>query len=394
MSRPVRSLIPAPLLQMADPCSVYFYCVPAGPPENSAFQHCAVCLAEGLRALGIPFFSNTDYWRLSASSDQHLFNHDPSVSPGDCSIIVLNQEWLEHNDTLPRELFKTGRTYRTVFVDHLDGSFTDSWRPEMRQFDIIFKAHYNKDWPYPSNCRPWPFGLSNRIMEQTERIPPFRERRRAMLFNFRVHHAVRDVAKLELQQRFRALLPLDEKADAFGAIPQGADDHLQWRQTGRRHYPSYYQTLKQLVACAAFGGFFVPPLFDSGPAAAKWGERLTRRLDPLLSAIGMRPTQVLQWDSWRFWEALSAGCVTFHVDFDKYGARMPVMPQNWKHYIGIDLDHVDDAVERISAEPMLLENISVSGREWARENYSPVATAARFLNALGMDANVPNRALL
>ena len=370
---------------MADSSSVYFYCVPTGPAEDSAFQHCIVCLAEGLRDLGVPFYSNINYWRLSADGDRYLFNHDPSVAPEDCGIVVLNQEWLEHNAALPSEIFRSGRDYRTVFIDHLDGSFTDSWRPEMRRFDMILKAHYNRDWPYPSNCgQPWPFGLSNRILQQTSSIPPFSERRKEILFNFRVHHAVREVAKREMQQRFRTILPLDERADSFEAAPQEFDDYLQWCQTGRRHYPSYYRRLKQLAACAAFGGFFVPRLFDTGPRIAQWGERLSRRLDPVLHSVGMRSTRVMQWDSWRFWESLSAGCVTFHLDLEKYGARMPVMPENWKHYIGIDLDHVDDAVERIAGDPMLLEKISAAGREWVLKHYSPVPTATRFLEAVGL----------
>jgi len=87
----------------------------------------------------------------------------------------------------------------------------------------------------------------------------------------------------------------------------------------------------------------------------------------------------MQWDSWRLWESLAAGCVTFHVDFEKYGLYPPVMPENWRHYVGIDLNKIQEAVERIAAEPQLLENISLQARRWAIEHYSPVPTALRFL---------------
>jgi hypothetical protein len=78
-----------------------------------------------------------------------------------------------------------------------------------------------------------------------------------------------------------------------------------------------------------------------------------------------------------------AGCVTFHVDFDKYGIQLPVMPQNWRHYIGIDLDNIHDTVDRITDKPEILETISKEGRQWAIENYAPVPTALRFLEMLG-----------
>jgi hypothetical protein len=88
------------------------------------------------------------------------------------------------------------------------------------------------------------------------------------------------------------------------------------------------------------------------------------------------------WDSWRFWESLAAGCVTFHIDFDKYGAVLPVMPKNGQHYIGIDLDKLEDIVRRIATNPEILERISISGRQWAMENYGPIPTAVRFLNRI------------
>ncbi|WP_347237749.1 glycosyltransferase [Sphaerospermopsis sp. FACHB-1194] len=91
---------------------------------------------------------------------------------------------------------------------------------------------------------------------------------------------------------------------------------------------------------------------------------------------------IVQWDSWRFWESLAAGCVTFHLDFDKYGLDIPVMPENWRHYIGIDLDNVPAAIDRIVDEPEILEKIALEGRRWAIENYSPVPTALRFLETI------------
>ena len=99
--------------------------------------------------------------------------------------------------------------------------------------------------------------------------------------------------------------------------------------------------------------------------------------------LNLQSKRIIQWDSWRFWKSLAAGCVTFHVDFEKYGLHLPVMPENWRHYIGIDLDNVQEAVERIADEPEIVERISTEGRLWALEHYSPVPTALRFLGIVG-----------
>ena len=63
---------------------------------------------------------------------------------------------------------------------------------------------------------------------------------------------------------------------------------------------------------------------------------------------------------------------------------MPAMPENWKHYIGLNFDDLEGDAERIRAQPQLLENIASEGRRWALEHYSPVATARRFLDAIQM----------
>ncbi|MCV3213012.1 glycosyltransferase, partial [Plectonema radiosum NIES-515] len=152
--------------------------------------------------------------------------------------------------------------------------------------------------------------------------------------------------------------------------------YLHWLQTGKRHYPSYYDRLKKSAACAGFGGFFVPP-WPKNP-----GNVINRVVKQVLIKLNLKTNRVVQWDSWRFWESLAAGCATFHVDFDKYGIGLPVMPENWRHYIGIDLDNVQEAVDRIANDPEIIERIATQGRLWALEHYSPGPTALRFLETI------------
>jgi len=190
-------------------------------------------------------------------------------------------------------------------------------------------------------------------------------------------HPVRRRVLNDFINRIEPLLEIDssiDTADIASIIPY---HYMQWVQTGKRHYSSYYKRLSQSVACACFGGFFVA----SCPKRQR--HPLNRLLKRLITKGGLRTSTVEQWDSWRFWKALAAEAVAFHIDLEKYGAVLPVMPTNWKHYIGIDFDNVEAAIARITAEPELLEKISAAGREWVLEHYSPVPTALRFLATVG-----------
>jgi hypothetical protein len=360
--------------------SVFFYCLPSG------FQSLSICLAEGLQQLGIPFYSNVDFWQTDVQTEDYLFCHNSNVTPDDCTVVVVEKGWILSHRNLPEHLFHPKRNYITVYLDDADGPRTVSWNPQFRNFDFIFRTHLNSKTEYPANFVPWVFGLSNRIVRETSEPPNFEHRNRHLLVNFRVpqdlmtnkersqeqlppglvridpmrvrvEYPLRQIVRHQFCPLIEPILPVDNRIDQFDRSPSDPYHDLQWTQTDKRHHPNYYQRLKTAAACAAFGGYIVPAT-DAGQPYVEW------------------------WDSWRFWESLAAGCVTFHIDFDKYGAALPVIPENWQHYIGIDLDNLEDAVERIASEPGILERISNSGRQWAIENYGPVPTAIRFLNTI------------
>ena len=347
---------------------------------EQSFSHLSICLAEGFKELGIPFYSNINYWKLSEHPDKYLFEHNPDITPDDCSIVVLDTKWLHSKGDFPENFFHPGRQYITVYLDEMDG--LTIWNPPLEQFDLRLRTHYNQRSKHPENCVSWVFGLSNRIIEQTQDYPQFQERQSSIIFNFRVEqdqiittrswfkfeagfsflnsgllvfeNPVRRISKQQILPLFQGIFNIDDRIDQFDQPPSDSYHALQWEQTGKRHHPQYYKRLKESVACAGFAGCVIP-WSNSGESLVEW------------------------WDSWRFWESLAAGCVTFHVDFDKYAIDLPVMPENWRHYIGIDLDNPQATVDRIINEPQILEKISTEGRQWAIEHYSPVPTALRFL---------------
>jgi hypothetical protein len=352
---------------------VYFCCAPQGPPEHAAYQHSIVCIAEGLAELGVEFAGTTDYWRVSADSHEHLIRSRSDLTPDDCSIVVVNETWTALGLPLPRWLFRRGRPYRTVYVDAADGIRTHSWSEPMRSFDVILRTHVNRRFVYPEGMRPWAFGLSRRMLDAINGAAPESPRDECLLFNFRVESPVRAAARKALRP-LETVLSFDERVDPITEPPPAPLDRLMWEQSGRRHHPAYYERLAGTVACAAFGGWLLSP-FPRDPSRPGALTRILRNLP-----VG--PRRVLQFDSWRLWESLAAGCATFHLDLEQYGALLPVMPENKTHYLGLDLDDPSIVIDLVCEAPERLVEIGRAGREWALANYAPLPTARRFLDAL------------
>ena len=367
------------------PPKIYFYTTSTeGPPEGAYFQDLIINLATGFLELGIEFYANYDYWRISPQSSETLLKASKEVTHYDCDIVVLERQYYEENCCLPPGLFTPGRQYQTVYLDCMDGTRTPSWLPEFQDFDFIFKTHYSNHSKYPDNFYPWAFGLSDRVLTELKDEVAWDEKESSLLVNFRnqkFSHSLRGYIQKSFVPQIANIFPPNTKSDNATDFPQDPYHYLRWAQTGRRHYPNYYQRLKKSTACACFGGFFLGPWYTDTP------DRLSYYLARLISKFGIKTNRISQWDSWRFWEAMAAGCATFHVDFEKYDFVLPEMPENWRHYIGIDLDNMDDAIARIIEEPELLPRIAAEGRKWAIANYSPKPTAIRFLKTVAGMSN-------
>ncbi|MEA5573571.1 glycosyltransferase family 1 protein [Calothrix sp. UHCC 0171] len=358
---------------------VFFYVCPTGPPEDANYQHLIVCLAEGFKKIGIEFYASNNYWKLSHSEEIYLLKYEPKVSFQDCTIVVIDQHWYRKYG-IPKELLSPNRNFTTVFLDSEDW-FGASWSQEFRQFDVILRTHYNNKLANPKNVYPWGFGLSERILRETNSPLAFKQRKNGFQVNFRHHsilgmHSVRKFVNTKILPLVDLIMPLERGIDPQYSPPLDTYQYLMWHQSGCRHYPSYYERLQKIRACGAFGGFFYPPLFKRPNKLAYIFLRKFFAKSRLKSDI------IIQWDSWRFWESLAAGCATFHVDFQKYGCQLPVMPQNWVHYIGFDLDNIQATLDRLIEEPEILEKVASSGREWAINNFGTESTAKRFLQVI------------
>jgi len=373
---------------------VYFFC--SNEPGN--LQEDVIALAEGFRELGIPYYSNCDYWLQSTVANDFLFRHHPEVTHEDCDVVVISYTWPQWvrmktfdliQKPLPAGLFREGRKYITVYMDNHDGYRTISWEPEYRQFDIVLRSKFNSRAWHPENMRPWAYGWTNRVIQATAGAYPFESRRRALLVNFGASHpyayGARELARARFEPAIKKFLRIDRTTDDLSIEPSDAYEALMWHQTGGRFSRNYYERLKQSRAVACFCGDIIPSMpFRDAERYLVGGNRakLRRMLYWTLGCFDRRPPRIVGWDSFRFWEALAAGCAAINIDLSLYGVDLPVMPENGTHYLGVDLSRVDDFIERLREEPSLLERIGGAGKQWAEKHYSPKAVARRFLDLL------------
>jgi hypothetical protein len=363
------------------PALIYFFLVEhEDSAHESLYQHTAIALAEGLESLNVRFVSNVDYWRARPEAAP-LFCSDPAVDPYNCSVVVFTSDWLEKGLQIPSRLFAGPTRPISVYLDCEDGNRLRSLQPGFPKFDIVLRAHYTAAMPYPPNFRPWAFGLSNRIIEASTRPDPVEKPVPRIVVSYRHRrfpHSVRMHAEHSFLEKLPSALAVYRYTDDFTLVTSDpVTDHL-WRITGRRHSDRYYSELRESAACACFGGYFVP--------AWPRDERhvLSRLMKRAMTPLRIRSRQITQFDSWRLWESFAAGCATLHLDLAKYGAVLPVMPENWKDYIGLDLDDVDADIDRMFGDPDLLQRIGLSGQAWSINTYGPRPTAERFLALTGL----------
>jgi hypothetical protein len=373
----------------------YFYCFP--PTLNGHgdycsgyhyYQHGTVCLGEGLKALGVEFYSNVNFW-LPSQDEPFLFRYDSNVTPDDCDVVVINDFWWQKRSEFPRALFdpehllRKERSNQVVFLDLSDDAPQKNFREAgLDCFNHYFKAHMTNSSPLFNNSHAFPFGLSERILKELHNLPAFSERKHELLVNTRSialygDHSLRNYIYKNFLPKINSIIPLNS-TKLLDARKRGKYHSLQWAQASGRHNPGYYELLLSTTTCSSFGGYFISP-FPYYPWTLPG--RICRKA---ITKFGWKTSRLVQWDSWRFWESLAAGCVTIHLDFDKYGFLLPVMPENWKHYIGIDLDNIDGSIDLIIKNLERLPEISAAGRSWALEYYSPVAVARRFLEIVLM----------
>jgi hypothetical protein len=374
---------------------VYFYAC----EERDNYQNDLVQLAEGLEELGVEMHSRCDYWQKTPKEGDYLLRRS-DLQPEDCDVVVVPYRWfrwirvgdpLVRSRPMPPAITtpRRKRKYVTVYLDDNDGYSTPSLAPEFSAFDLVLRTKLNRRTWNPPNFQPWAIGLERRVIAATDQALPFSKRRPAIYVNYNASHSFMHTSRRRAMDELHPRLSgvLDTYQPPFADLDEPPDNpqvRLWWEQTNKRHSPQYYDRLKTSQACSAFCGELLPPLPFSPRIFETYGNKaeLQKMFWRGLGRFDPRPERIISWDSFRFWETLAAGSVAFHVDLRKSGVALPVMPENWKHYIGVDFRNLERDVRRIRKAPSMLEDIGREGRAWAVSNYSPQAVAHRFLDQI------------
>jgi hypothetical protein len=327
--------------------------------------------------LGITFGGSKDYWPEATGT---LIQKDAGLETSD--ILVADSEWFSNEEALPRGFLRPKSWQRTLWFDHSDGIFFEgafSGRPRdwskrtwVSRVDHVFRSHFVEGWTYPKNVVPSAFGLTERIIAALDHPLPFEQRESGILFNSRVLHTCRRVFR-ESWSLERAGLPFLERFSS--GSPGNGLDEIWYQATGGRHHRDYYRILGSVTHCSAIGGYFGP---SRGNVRSAQFHQRAKHFD----RQGMPGDRVYQFDSWRLWESLLAGCLTILPHLDKYGCRLPIVPTHGQEYFGFDFSHPEASWEELRSLRGAWEEIGARGRRWALEHYSPEATARRTLEAL------------
>ncbi len=224
---------------------------------------------------------------------------------------------------------------------------------------LMFIAHDTRFATKGGTRVPIAFGISNGLIAATEARKPFAQRTPRALRNFRASmnqsvRAMLDISYVPLLERH---LPIDR--NEYAPDP-------------------YLAALLDAPVCLAYGGDFYSPLMENPffqqhqPSIAEMHR--FERFD--------KPAVVLRWDSWRLWESFAAGCVTVHLDFEKYGFALPHLPEPWVHYAPLDLDDVAGSVAQLMDRRSEWDRIAEAGRAWAIAHYASKPTAVRALSEM------------
>ena len=313
-------------------------------------------LAVGLQRMGIPVYGTIEYNNPQHSSfafQAHSPTHDAGLNVYD--LVQQANNWIKDNSD-----DKTDPSCILTMMDNVDSIYY------MGNL-VVFRAQSNRYLQNMYRHEPIGFGVTALLEQQATAMGNSQSRRPVLLRNFRVsgNQSVRHALDL-------SLLPLLEKHFVIDRMvePRGTP------------VAQYYQRLSGSSACLTYGGVFhtKDELLEENIKRGVPADRIR----PILDIYFKREAIIFRWDSWRFWESLAMGCLAIHLDFEKYGFELPVMPRNWVHYAGIDLDNLEQSVAKLQENWNLLPDIADEGRKWALEHYAPLPTAKRFLEKMGV----------
>lgn len=362
---------------------IKFFVTPVYPYGHDHYYHEIIALAEGLIELGHEVSCNVNYW-FQPEDDSYLLKENTFE---DYDIAIYDFRYIRSFEHL---LFRKGYpglklNKIKILVDRNDW-ISPLWHQNKhyRVFDLILAGHLLKNVSYPSNVRPWAIGLTNRIIRIIDKNFNKNESTENVIgHNFRVPHNMRHYVLNGLEKALKKM-PLTSSFTDAQNFEDPVDAHY-WKTSIKRHHPDYYRFLNSKLLFAAFGGYYeykpiayVPyNLIDRIKRKPYyWYSKLLLKQNKSISPAVF----VFQYDNFRFWEVLYSRSCPVNLNFESWNFQMPVNPVESEHYLGIKQFDFDEFAERVEQMPIeAIQSIGLKGREWAMQNYFPVAQAKRLL---------------
>lgn len=314
----------------------------------NAYSHVLRCLVQGLTRLGIPTGANLHDWK------------DTTPKPGavefnDAAVVLIDVPQVQGRfdpQAIIKDLTELQHPHKIVL------SQSDTNNHTLFGKLPALMAHLNTRLATQGMRIPWGFGLEEQQISQLEGGPPLSQRNRSILRNFRptINQGVRQALDLGLVPHLEEHFAIDRHID-----------------DGELFVDDYVRKLKSTYGCLAYGGHF----FEDLRLHPHLREGLD--MDNLAHFEFKDPVVVTRWDSWRFWESLAAGTLTFQLDFETYGLDLLERPVAWQHYVPVQFSDPGACVRRVVGDPQGMAEIAAAGAAWMREKYSPLAQAVRFL---------------
>ena len=361
-----------------------FYIVPQ-EHEFVRYQHESVALCEGLEELGYEFCGTANYW-FKPEENSYLIKKAPTDFKSD--VDVYSTYYIK---AFPECLEKVDYTKINVFIDREDGLYGEYGNPKLKKFNLILRTHYNKNINYSyynKNIQPWSFGLSNRIIDAIDETRNESVVDRTLV-SFRISHDLRGRAVTEMSSFLSKKYPIlnavtiNLENKELAALPEKEKSYF--LQSGYRHDPAYYKLLNASLLTYSFGGFIF-----TKPFATNRIVRQFRKLYKIKAAVLQKMNKdnsscyfIDQFDSWRLWESFYANTCPIHMDFNSWDWVLPIMPVNKVHYWGVNnFNFKQSADELLNLSNQDILKIAQVGKQWSKENYSPKATSAIFIEMI------------
>lgn len=360
-----------------------FYIVPEG--EYPIFQHDAVSLAEGLVALGHEVYGSGNYWYDHGLGGYLLKVAPTSFKP---DISIYNASYI---NLLDPNLNTINWSETNILLDFSDGFRTLSNDIRFKSFRYILRTHYNKNIKYRDNVIPWAFGITNRMIEENDKWI-HKKIKKNIFENYRVYYNSRSYGinalnkLLKFQYNILSLIT-DRFNEKKKDVSYEKSIKSYWWQTYFRHDSQYFEILNSSSFCYCFGGGIIPKIAKNFPTVFEEVYlKFFRRITSLCYMLGIKNSKYYinyQYDSWRFWETLISNSCPITMDYMEWGFVLPVMPINGIHYYGVKgLNYKKCADNILEQSDEAIEQVSLSGREWALKYYSPDPVAKRFINLI------------